>query len=132
MLTLLLQLNTAIQPAVFYFILSRRQPEEQFWKYILQGYLQGVHDRSIVLMTYGDDYNKTVNVRNITEVNQKQRCKETADWFQTYCNYQSDKGLLLDAIYFVKTPAHKNTVTFKVFLYRWSLSWINVCYTVGW
>ena len=110
----------------FYFILSRKQPEEQFWKYILQGYLQGVHDRSIVLMTYGDDYNKTVNVRNITEVNQKQRCKKTADWFQTYCNYQSDKGLLLDAIYFVRTPAHKNTATFKVFLYRWSHSWINV------
>ena len=109
----------------FHFILSTKQPEEQFWKYTLQGYLQGIHDRSIVLVTYGDDYNKTVNVRTITQVYKKQRCRKTFDWYQKYCDYQSEKGILVDAIFFVKTPAHKNTATFNLFLYRWSHSWMN-------
>ena len=114
----------------FHFILSTKQPEEQFWKYTLQGYLQGTHDRSNVLLTYGDDYNKSVNVRKITQVHQKQRCKKTADWYQRYCNYQSDKGLLVDAVFFVRTPTHKNTATFNLFLYRWSQSWLN--FVVQW
>ena len=111
--------------------LDQTHPEDELWKFELLGYLEKKQrDISVEYPTFvleGGDFNRSVSVWNIQNNTYIHGCTFDVKYsFKIQCQYTSANGILVKSIYFVKTPVHKNTVTPKIFVSRWTQSWTNI------
>ena len=95
------------------------------WKVRSRGFLQSNSVYSHQLIVYGDykfDQSEiALKWENGTQHSWGNGMRERQHWFQAINN----NDISFHMQFIMKTPAHKNSMSFKISVYHWSYSWIN-------